>query len=231
MIKKLKVEAIVPVAGMGTRLKSKQPKPFVLLKGKPLFFYTVSALEKSALIDNIILAANPKYVEVFQKLVKRFGFKKVKTVVKGGETRQQSVFNGLQAVDENTNIVVVHDGARPFITPKLIDESVKLCLKKKAVIVAVPVKPTIKRVNAKSMQVVESLKREELWDVQTPQVFEKNLLLKAHKLGKNLKATDDAFLVEKLKIKVSVLQGSYDNIKITTNEDLDVAAMILRKRQ
>lgn len=230
MKKSFKVEAIVPVAGLGTRLKTKQTKPFVLLKNKPLFFYAVSALEKNPFIHQIILASHEKYMGTFQKWVKVFRFKKVKKIVKGGETRQQSVYNALQWVDEDTDIVLVHDGARPFISADSIHQSIQLCIRKKAVIVAVPVKPTIKKVNRRSMQVIETLPREELWEVQTPQVFHKDLLIKAHQRGKKYKATDDAFLVEKLGVKVSVIQGSYENIKVTTKEDLDFAAILLARK-
>ncbi len=230
MKKSFKVEAIVPVAGLGTRLKTRQTKPFVLLKNKPLFFYAVSALEKNPLIHQIILASHEKYIGTFQRWVKVFRFRKVKKIIKGGETRQQSVYNALQWVDEDTDIVLVHDGARPFISADIIHESIQLCVRKKAVITAVPVKPTIKKVNRRSMQVIETLPREDLWEAQTPQVFHKDLLIKAHQRGKKYKATDDAFLVEKLGIKVSVTQGSYENIKVTTREDLDFAEILLRNR-
>lgn len=230
MKKSFKVEAIVPVAGLGTRLKTKQTKPFVLLRNKPLFFYAVSALEKSPWIDQIILASHEKYMEAFQRWVKHFGFKKVKKIVKGGETRQQSVYNALQCVDQDTDMVLVHDGARPFISADIIQQSIQLCTSKKAVIVAVPVKPTIKRVRCRTMQVIETLGRQELWEAQTPQVFDKDLLMKAHQRGKKYKATDDAFLVEKLGVKVSVTQGSYENIKVTTQEDLDFAEIVLKNR-
>lgn len=230
MKKNLKVEAILPVAGLGTRLKTKQTKPFVLLKHKPLFFYAVSALEKSSLIHHIILASHEKYMGTFQRWVKYFRFKKVKKIIKGGKTRQQSVYNALQWVDKDTDMVLVHDGARPFISADSIHQSIQLCIHKKAVIVAVPVKPTIKKISRRTMQVIETLPREELWEAQTPQVFHKDLLIKAHQRGKKYKATDDAFLVEKLGVNVSVLQGSYENIKVTTKEDLDFAEILLRNR-
>lgn len=231
MTKLHKVQAIILVAGMGTRLKSKQPKPFVLLNKKPLFFYALKVLAKSHLIDSIVLVAHKDYLEKFRKLIRVFKFRKVKAVVAGGKVRQQSVFNGLQTIDCDTDIVLVHDGARPFISEAMIKNAVDLCIQKRAVIAAVPVKPTIKRVNLKTKQVVETLRREELWEVQTPQVFEKQLLLKAHQHGKKLQATDDAFLVEQLGVKVSIVQGSYTNIKITTTEDLDLAESLLKQKR
>ncbi len=229
MKKRLKVEAIVPLAGLGTRLKTKQTKPFVLLKNRPLFFYAVSVLEKSPWIDQIILVSHESFLETFQRWVKRFQFKKVKAIVPGGEFRQQSVYQGLQQVDQDTDIVLVHDGARPFISADIIEKSIQMCRRKKAVITAVPIKPTIKKVS-RQMQVIETIPREDLWEVQTPQVFTKDLLRKAHQRGRKYQATDDAFLVEKLGIKVSVCQGNYDNIKITTKEDLDIAKVILARK-
>lgn len=225
----MKTEVIIPMAGSGTRLKSKISKPLIVFHKKPLFFYTVKKFEDSRRVNSIVLVVQKENIAKFKGLVKKFRFKKVKAVVAGGKSRSQSVYNGLKVTASDTDIILVHDGARPFITTKLIDASIDLCRKYPAVIIAVPVKSTIKRVDVKTLHVKETLNRRELWEIQTPQTFKREVLWKAHQAYKKDDATDDAFLVERLGIKVKVLPGSYENIKITTQEDLSVAALFLRK--
>jgi 2-C-methyl-D-erythritol 4-phosphate cytidylyltransferase len=223
-----KVQAIVPAAGSGTRFKSKTPKQFVSLLGKPLIVHTLKRLAQSRLIESIIIVAPAKDIKTFIKLIGQYRLSKIKTIVVGGKTRFESVTNGLKAVDSNTDIVLVHDGVRPLVTMKMIDESIKLCHNSAAVVAAVPVKPTIKRVHVKTMTVKETLPREELWEIQTPQTFKKAILVKAHKRAKDKNATDDASLVEAIGMKVKVILGDYKNIKITTLEDFKLAEQFLK---
>lgn len=225
---KLKTQAIVPAAGSGTRFKSKVPKQFVSLLGKPLIVHTLKRLAQSRLIESIIIVSPAKDITKFIKLIGQYRLEKIKTIVVGGKTRFESVTNGLKTIDTDTDIVLVHDGARPCVTVKMIDESIKLCHNSAAVTVAVPVKPTIKRVNPKSMMVKETLPREELWEIQTPQTFRKDVLIKAHRKAKGSLATDDASLVEELGVKVKVIKGDYKNIKVTTVEDLIIAESFLK---
>ncbi len=222
----MKVQAILPTAGAGSRFKSTLPKPLVSLGGKPIFIHALEALEQSIAIDSVILVAPESHLKEFEKVLKQYDLHRSTKVVAGGKTRFESVSNGLKALDKDTEIVLVHDGARPLVTTKIIDEAINLCHNEPAVIVAVPVKPTIKRVNIK-LEVKETLRRDELWEVQTPQVFKKDILLKAHEEGRGLDVTDDAALVERLGIKVKVVMGDYRNIKITTKEDLVIAEALL----
>ncbi len=216
---------IIVAAGAGTRFRAKVPKPFVLLKGKTLLSYSLKVFEQSPLVNSVIVVGHKDYLPRFQQAVKPF--RKVSVVVAGGATRADSVKRGLSALDQDADIVMVHDAARPFVDQAMIGRLVVALQEHKAAIVAVPVKATIKKVNAKTMIVEETPKRDLLWDVQTPQGFHKNTLLKAHakiKPGTSTGfLTDDAMLVEAMGIKVKVVMGDYRNIKITTPEDLIMA--------
>jgi 2-C-methyl-D-erythritol 4-phosphate cytidylyltransferase len=165
----------------------------------------------------------------FKKIVKDGRFKKVNVVIPGGETRSDSVSYGLGAVDKDTHVVMVHDAARPLVTEKMIRDSVTAMDTHKAVIVAVPVKATIKKADPKNLFVTETLLRNTLWEVQTPQSFRRSLLDRAHKAMLCCEPTDDAMLVEKMGVKVKIVPGDYKNIKITTAEDLALAEILLRK--
>ncbi|OGX27251.1 MAG: 2-C-methyl-D-erythritol 4-phosphate cytidylyltransferase [Omnitrophica WOR_2 bacterium RIFCSPHIGHO2_01_FULL_48_9] len=223
----MKTQAIVPVAGSGARFQASLsvpqaiPKPLILVNGKPLFVYTLEALHASSLIDSIILAVQETYLKEFAEIVRQYKLQKVSRIIPGGETRADSVFRGLQLLDSHTKFVLIHDGVRPLVSTELIDQAIKLVKQHPAVITAVPVKPTIKKVDVQNMLVQETLERDTLWEVQTPQVFHKEVILRAHEQsGEGNRATDDAVLVEKLGIPVKVLQGDYKNIKVTTQDDL-----------
>ena len=222
----MKAQAIIAAGGQGTRLKEKASKPLVKLAGLPIIIHTLKAVSKSSLIDSIILVVAKEIFISTQALVKRAKLAKPVKYVVGGKTRSDSVFNGLMALDKDTDIVVIHDGARPFVTPDLIDQSIRLCKRESAVIVGVPVKATIKKANAKSY-VAQTLNRSELIEVQTPQGFHRNLLVKAHQQKIKEEATDDAMLVEKMKEMVKVVMGHPRNIKVTTAEDLQIAEGLL----
>jgi 2-C-methyl-D-erythritol 4-phosphate cytidylyltransferase len=224
----MKTQAIIPTAGMGTRFKTDLPKPLVDLCGKPLIVYALETFEKSRAIDSVILVGQKERLPELKGIVEQYGFKKVTQVVAGGKTRRESVSCGLDVLDHDTDIVLVHDGVRPLVSLKVIEGAVALCEKRGAVVVAVPVKPTIKRVNKKDHFVEETLDREELWEIQTPQVFKKDILLKAHQQNKDSNPTDDALMVERLGVRVKIFPGDYKNIKITTMEDLVIAETFLK---
>src|SRR3989338_1404356 len=224
----MKVQAIILSAGGGTRLKTKQPKPLILLSGKPLFIYALQAMERCPAVAGVIVAANENYLNVFEKFIKKFKLKKVRRIVAGGATRCESVQKALHALDSDTQAVLIHDGARPIVKPALIARAIKALGKDPAVVVGVPVKPTIKKIDPASFYVQETLPRETLWEVQTPQVFKKEILLNAHDLMLASNPTDDAVLVEKMGEKVKMIMGDYQNIKITTQEDLAIAQMLLK---
>lgn len=224
-------KAIIAAGGLGTRLKTIHPKPLVMLNGKPLLAYSVEVFEKSPLIESIIVVTHEYHVLDVEDVVRHYNFQKVERVIIGGETRSASVYNGLQEAGEETDIVVIHDGARPLLKPQTLQRAVEQCRSDGAVVVGVPVKPTIKKVDLQSQLVRETLNRKELWEIQTPQVFRREILVKAYARKDVADATDDASLVERLGAPVRVVEGDYENIKITTNEDLLLAEALLNSRE
>lgn len=235
----MKVEAIVPAAGLGLRLKAflpgrqaGMPKPLVKIADRPILIHTLCALSESKSIKRIILAVHKEYLDKFRGVLKRFPLKKRIDLVIGGASRRESVENCLKTIDNAADIILVHDAVRPFVSKDLIDRLLKEAKVSPAVISGVPVKATIKSVRcqvsgvSKECVVEKTLSREKLWEIQTPQVFRRELLLEAYKKYRNTAVTDDASLVEKLGVKVKVVRGSYFNIKITTPEDLVFARAI-----
>ncbi len=217
-------DVIIVAGGLGTRFKAKVPKPLVRLKGKALITYSLKLFNQSPLINSIIVVGHEDYLKAYRNLAKPF--KKVKSVVAGGETRRQSVKCGLACVESTVPYVLVHDAARPFATAQMIKDLIKELKQYPASIVAVPVKATIKHVNAKTKVVQSTPDRQTLWEVQTPQAFRHDVLVKAHQQSLKVEATDDAMLVEHLGLKVKVVYGEYTNIKITTPEDLHIARFL-----
>jgi len=203
-------------------------KPFLLLNDKPIIAHTLSRFQECDLIDEIVPIVSAEDIDRTWRIVGKYEFTKVTKVVPGGETRQRSVYNGLRTLGERTDVVVIHDGVRPFVTDEVIRKCVKRALEGGAAIAAVPVKDTIKEVSPDGV-VLHTLERSRLWAIQTPQVFQKKLILKAHELAleRGIEATDDAALVEMMGGKVHVVMGSYENIKITTPEDLILARALL----
>ena len=224
----MKTEVIIPAAGFGVRFESKQAKSLVLLGPKPILVHTLQAFEQSVLVDDVILVTQEPLIPEIKDLIKQYKLSKVKHIVTGGQARSESVRNGLKYVDQDTEFVVIHDGARPLITGAFIDKIIPFCYREQALITAVPVKPTIKRVD-KNLVVAQTLKRDELWEIQTPQIFKREIILKAHQEFGHEDTTDDAALVEKLGVKVKVVMGDYRNIKITTKEDLAIAETLLNR--
>ena len=228
----MKTSAIIAAGGSGSRMKTDEGKLFIELCGTPIILLTLAVFDSCDIIDEIILPVPLDEIERTKQLVERAGLKKVRHIIQGGSTRQASVYNGLQVVSSDSDIVVIHDGARPFVSREIILDAVSETRAHKAVIVGMPVKDTIKTVTDDRL-VSNTLDREILWQVQTPQVFEAPLIKEAYerafKLG--FSATDDARLVERLGEKVKMIQGSYENIKITTPEDLKIGEAILKSRQ
>ncbi len=223
---------IIVASGKGERLKADKPKQFIELLGKPVLAYTIDAFNSCALINEIVVVTNEQYVSfVESEIVKKSGFKKVVAVVSGGKERQHSVFYGLHAVSKNADVVLVHDGVRPFVTGETIEAVANCALKSNACVVGVSVKDTIKRTDS-SLTIKETVTRENLWQIQTPQGFKRELLFQAYEKAfeDGFLGTDDSVLVERLGVLVKLVSGSYDNIKITTPEDLDFANFILNKR-
>ncbi len=222
----MKVQAIVPTAGQGKRFQSALPKSLIELSGQPIFQRSLNVLQKSSLIEKIILVVPGEHKETFEEIVRTLSFSKDIVIVQGGATRSISVNNGIKALDPDTDIVLIHDGVRPLVNLKLIDEAIKLSFDHPAVVLGVPVKSTIKKVDKQGF-VKETLDRSELWEIQTPQIFQKTILQEAYKKLGVETFTDEASLVEQIGVRVRVLEGDYQNLKITTKEDLFMAEALL----
>lgn len=220
------VSAIIPAAGYGRRMGAEVNKQYLELGGLPIVGRTLQTFSALPEIDEIILVVRADEMELaFTQIVQAFGAGKTK-VIPGGATRQESVARGVKAVDPECQLVVVHDGARPLVDPNLIRETIAVARVHGAAIAAVPVKDTIKVV--RDSVVVDTPSRATLWSVQTPQAFQHDLLKRAHQHGPTRGATDDASLVEGLGYPVTVVMGSYRNLKITTPEDLILAEILLK---
>ena len=221
--------AIILAAGVGKRMGAATNKQLLMLDNKPIIVHTLQVFEECRAIDGIYLVVNQKDLPILQEeILETYRFNKVQKLVIGGRLRQDSVRNGLEAVEPPCDIVVVHDGARPFITPSFIEKGIVLMEMFDAIIPAMPVKDTIKVVSKEGF-VVRTLERDSLWHVQTPQTFKYGLILKAYRDGvaKKLFGYDDATFMEHTGTKVKVIEGSPYNIKITTPEDLITARGIL----
>ena len=228
-----KITAIVLAAGSGSRMKSKTKKQFMEIKGKPVIWYSLFEFEKSR-VDEIILVTGKEDIDYCKKeIVEKYNIKKIKNVVAGGSERYESVYNGLKEV--TGNIVLIHDGARPWINNEIIERSIEGTIKSDACVVGVPVKDTIKRAN-KEGYIIDTPNRSELWITQTPQSFKTDLVKMAYKKMKEelekgnttLNITDDAMVVEEFTTnQVRFVQGDYKNIKVTTPEDIDIAELFI----
>ena len=222
--------AIIAAAGQGTRLGSGRPKQFLELAGTPILFHTLKAFEQCDVIKEIIVVIPPQDSATFLSLANKFGLRKLARVVPGGTTRAQSVLHGLQAVREATaEIVAVHDGVRPFVTPDEISRTVYAAGRQGAAILVTAPVDTIKEV--KDGSVVKSLKRDKLRSALTPQCFRYTLLRRAYEEADvtDPDLTDESSLVERLGVTVAIVEGSSRNIKITREEDLIVAEAILKQ--
>jgi len=225
--------AIIPAGGAGRRMGGNTPKQYLLLHGIPLLVHTLRAFHDARSIDSIILAVPEDDIdEVRKNIVEKYFFTKVKDVVAGGRQRQDSVGNALKRVDEDDEIVVVHDGVRPLVSVQVIEKAVAEAQKVGAVSVGVQVKDTVKSVD-KNGKVEKTVAREGLWLIQTPQVFKKNLIVDAYRRASEERfyGTDDASLVERAGIPVWMVPGEMENIKVTTREDIDFCEMILKHRE
>ena len=206
-------------------------KPYLALLGKPILAHTIGVFDQSAVIDAIFVIVDEMDFDACRSaVVEPHDFQKIAGLVPGGETRQDSVFNGLKVLPEDTDFVVIHDGVRPFVTDEMIFACLQVAADAGAAVAAVPVKDTIKITDREGF-VVDTPDRSQLWAVQTPQVFRRDLLIEAHRHAQRegIQLTDDAALVEQLGLKVKCVMGSYGNLKITTPEDLIVAQALMNQ--
>ena len=225
------VTAIVPAAGEGTRFGGAVKKQFLALNGLPILSHTVRALSASHALAVVIVVVPPGDESIGRDALNLAGVDIETEVVPGGLERQDSVYNGLLRAKPDTDLVLIHDGVRPFVSREVVLATIEAARQCGAAVAAVPVTDTIKRVDTEGL-VVETPARDQLWAVQTPQVFRYALLMQAHQAVRQLGivATDDAALVERIGVRVKVVRGSYENIKITSEEDLPLADLILRRR-
>ena len=220
---------VIVAAGTGSRMNMGINKQFIKLEGKEIIAYTIEKFYNNSNIEDIVVVVKEDESEFFKKeILDKYNFKNVK-IAYGGKERQDSVYNGLKLLDEKCDVVLIHDEARPFVSDKIIDKSIEEAKEHKAIVVGVPVKDTIKVID-NDKNIVDTPNRSVLWAVQTPQTFDYNILIDAYKdaFKNKFYGTDDAMLVERIGYKVKMLEGSYNNIKITTQEDLNIGSQILR---
>jgi len=224
--------AVIAAAGSGTRMGSEfDNKLFIKINGKPLIFYTLNAFAESETVDEIILVTKEDCFDKLHEIVSKYGFdKKVSQIIKGGAERQQSICNAVEALPDITKYICVHDGARPFITPSIINRVNNCAYEHKASACCVKVKDTIKKISGDFIK--KTVDRETLRSAQTPQCFNLEMYVKALKSavvnGANF--TDDCQLFEKAGYKVFLCEGSYDNIKVTTKEDVGFAEYLIKSK-
>lgn len=222
------VSALIAAGGRGRRMNSSISKQFLFVKGYPILYYTLKTFELMDCFDEIVMVAGKQDMDYTrEQIINQYRFEKIR-MIEGGLERQDSVYNGLRELSPQTDIVVIHDGVRPFVTKEIIKKSIEAAKRYKAVGVAVPVKDTIKVVGDGNI-IKQTPNRKDLWAMQTPQTFKYDLILKAHEEARkdNFFGTDDAMLVERLGLPVRIIEGAYENIKITTPEDIIIAETFL----
>ncbi len=230
----MKTVGLIVAGGKSLRLGGKVPKQFRTICDRPMLSWAIDSFERAKSIDDIVVVVAEEYmIYTSEKVVDPFDFTKVSKVVPGGESRRQSVLNGLKALPLSTDFVAIHDGARPLVAPKDIDAVVKAAVADRAAILAVRASDTVKRV--KGSFVISTLDRESLYLAQTPQVFQYDLIMEAHREYEKLDdadaVTDDASMVEKRGFKVRSVEPSSPNFKVTTVDDLRLAEAVLRGRK
>ncbi|NCO79266.1 MAG: 2-C-methyl-D-erythritol 4-phosphate cytidylyltransferase [Cyanobacteria bacterium] len=220
---------LIPAAGMGKRMGSNQNKLLLKLKEKPLLSWTLKAANEAKNIKWIGIIGQSYDFPLFTDIIAHINPSKPVKLIQGGDTRQQSVYNGLQALPQTAEKVLIHDGARCLATPDLFNRCAETLLHSQALIAAIPVKDTIKVVNS-NLIVKDTPPRENLWAAQTPQGFDVKLLKECHQKGLNLgwEVTDDAALLEKCGFPVQIVNGEETNLKVTTPIDLTIAQFILK---
>lgn len=229
------ISAIIPAAGQGLRMNTKKAKQYLYLEGKPVLVHTLLTFADHQNIDKIILvipAGDFDYCR--QQILSCFDLQTKITLIAGGKTRQDSVYNGIMALDSRTELVVIHDGVRPLVGNREISLCIQQAAKTGACISGIPAFDTVKQITQiddQTAEIQKTMVRDQIWLAQTPQVFACELIKKAHKLARqeNFAGTDDASLVERMGIKVKIIAGHRLNIKITSQEDLALAKAVMRK--
>jgi 2-C-methyl-D-erythritol 4-phosphate cytidylyltransferase len=230
----MRTVAIIPAAGSGNRMNRDVSKQYLALGGKPILVCTLEVFEACPLVDSLLVVVpSQDVVSVRNAILAPWNLKKVAGVIPGGKERQDSVRAGIEALDGDVELVIIHDAVRPFITAGLIENCVRAATAEGAATVGVPVKDTVKEVGPDG-RILRTCDRSLLWLTQTPQVFRRDIIENAHRAAvrDGFRGTDDTSLVERLGISVQMIRGDYGNIKITTPEDLILAeAMLVGRRE
>lgn len=218
----MKVKVIIPASGSGERFGSKTPKQFIKIKGKEIIAITLEKFNSIKLTDEIIISTKLEYFVRISAILKKYNFRKVKKIVEGGKLRQDSVYNALINLEcEKDDLILIHDAVRPFISKRKILELIKAAEKEKCVILGLPVNETIKRADKNNI-VTQTIDRNNVWSIQTPQVFQFDILKKSFEKAyrENFTGTDESSIVENAGFHVKVMMGEKGNAKITYREDL-----------
>jgi 2-C-methyl-D-erythritol 4-phosphate cytidylyltransferase len=228
----MKAAAIIAAAGLGRRMQQDTPKTYLQLAGKPILIHTLEVFEKVPEVHEVLVVVHPEDLEFCQEeVIDPYPLKKVLRLVPGGKERQDSVYQALKVLKKEAadlDVILVHDGVRPLVDPALVRKVVAAARRHGGAILGIPCQDTLKRVNSKGV-VVDTVDRQELWQVQTPQAFQAALLWRAYQeaMERGFYATDEAALVEALGETVVVVPGTCLNLKITTPDDLKIAEAIL----
>lgn len=229
----MKTVAIIPAGGFGKRMQGRLSKQYLPVDGKPVLVHTLSIFQLSPDIDDIVLVTPEEDIRtVGHTILEPWRITKVRHVLAGGKQRQDSVRNGLGVIGDDVDIVLIHDAVRPFISGDVIHRAVREAEKYGAVTVGMPVKDTVKRVDQDGC-ILETLNRQILWMTQTPQAFRRSVIQAAYRKADDdqFYGTDDASLVERMGFRVKMIEASYENIKITTPEDLLLAEILIKRRE
>ncbi len=220
----MKIKVIIPSSGSGERFGGTIPKQFLKIDGKEIIAHTLEKFNSIKSIDEIIISTKPEYFVKVRTIVKKYNLKKVKKIIEGGKRRQDSVYNALiNSECAEDDLILIHDAVRPFISLKKIKELISEASKEKCVILGLTVSETIKR-SGKNNFIKETIDRNNLWSVQTPQAFRFRILMKSFEKAyrENFTGTDESSIVENAGYKVKVTEGESKNIKITTKSDLKI---------
>jgi 2-C-methyl-D-erythritol 4-phosphate cytidylyltransferase len=226
----MKISVIIAAGGIGKRMGGKVSKQLLKINNRPILYYSIKAFEEVNEVNDIVIVSNNEIIDQVKKIANNF--KKIKCIVPGGKERQHSIYNGLLEIDKDKEqIVLIHDGVRPFIEKRIIIETIRESKKNGAAVPGISTKDTIK-FSEDGKYFLNTPDRKNYWLIQTPQGFSYALILKAHQEARKTKylGSDDSSLVEKMGVKPKIILGSQWNIKITTPEDLKLAKFILNKK-
>jgi 2-C-methyl-D-erythritol 4-phosphate cytidylyltransferase len=225
----MKTFAIIPSGGKGKRIGSDTPKQYLKINGEYLIAYTLRLFDECKKIDEIIIPAEPEYFDLLEKIKEENNFSKITHIIKGGTTRQESVYNGLKSLDCDANdLVAVHDAARPLLDRNTLSNALNTAEKSDNAVLAIKGRDTIAKQTDSSLEYID---RENLFYVQTPQIFRYKTLVEAFEkaLSDNFFGTDESMLVNRIGEKINFVEGNYKNFKVTTPEDLEFLELLLSK--